>query len=115
MKDCSVILANLTTDEYRRFEAARISYSGSTGMGARPENYHGLAPYIATYLSELPKALNAIGWENIKVKFAGEQMQVWRHDEGKTANMRDIFHLLNITQLLLEMAVQLERRVCEVA
>jgi len=58
-----LILANLTIEEILRFNAADIPYSAST---AGPEN-GGLAPYIATYVSELQRAAEAMGWKTFAV------------------------------------------------
>lgn len=66
-ENISLILANLTPEDERRFHAARISYTGSTGPGAKPENYGGLAPYIATYLSALDRAVKAMGWHKFSI------------------------------------------------
>jgi hypothetical protein len=109
MRDISIILANLTADEYERFHAAGIGYSGSTGLGARTDSCDGVVPYIATYLSVLPKALHAMGWERIRVKFAGEQLQIWRYEDHKPFPERpEISQLLRIAELCLETAVHME-------
>jgi hypothetical protein len=66
-KYISLILSNLTVKEDARFHAARVGYSGSTGPHAAPELYGGLAPYIATSISELRPALRALRWRRFTV------------------------------------------------
>lgn len=73
MDNTALILANLTPEDDRRFHAARISYSGSTGAGAKPESYNGLAPYIATYASQLHHAVKAMGWEKFSIEATAVQ------------------------------------------
>jgi hypothetical protein len=84
MKLTALILANLTPEDEQRFHAAGIIYSGSTGQGAKPEAYHGLAPYIATYSSELTKATEAMGW--IRFSVEASEHQVIARCESRTGN-----------------------------
>jgi hypothetical protein len=64
----STIFANLTPEDYRRFEHAGISYSGSTGAHAKPEGVNGLVPYIASYEEVIPQATAAMGWKKFSVE-----------------------------------------------
>ena len=64
----TVTLARLTEAEYRRIENAGVNYSGSTGSGARPEDYNGLAPFIATYPGELGHAISVLGWKKFHLE-----------------------------------------------
>lgn len=67
MRAHSLILANLTDADFDAFSKARIGYSGSTGKGAA-DGYGDIGPYIATSLSELPKAIEAMGWERVTLE-----------------------------------------------
>lgn len=73
----SIILANLTAHERAAFHFASIPYSGDTG-DARPELYHGLAPYIATFLRDLPKAIEVMRWSDCSIHDANGQWIVRR-------------------------------------
>lgn len=64
----SLILANLTDADFDHFHAAHISYSGSTGKGARKWNPDQVEPYIATFLCNLPAVLHALGWHRARLE-----------------------------------------------
>lgn len=113
MNNDSVIIANITAADNEKFHAAHIPYSGSTGLAPRPSDPN--APYIATYLSELPRALKAMGWEHISftfsgVTFSGEQWIVRRHEAiYEACSYRpEVARLLRIAELCMEMAVRIE-------
>jgi hypothetical protein len=72
-KNDSLILANLTQKEYRRFQNARLMYSGSTGENANPKLYNGIAPYIATFLFNLKKVKKALRWKHPRLNLRGNQ------------------------------------------
>lgn len=74
----SVILANLEDEDNSRFHAAGLRYSGSTGIQAKPKDYAGLAPYIATSLDQLVEAMGAMRWHNFTVEMRGNQWIVRR-------------------------------------
>ena len=76
LKTKPVIFANLTPEEYERFEKARIETTGSSGKGGRPEDYKGLAPFIASYFYEIPKALHALGWKHSHISEHNGQMVI---------------------------------------
>jgi hypothetical protein len=61
----SLILANLKPEDAHHFHAAEIGFSGSTGAYAK--GYGGLAPYIATFLCELPRTIIALEWQHFSV------------------------------------------------
>jgi hypothetical protein len=73
MNTTSVILANLTPSDYRRIEEFGITCSGSTGVGAKPESYNGMAPYIATFVHELDRAIAALEWDDIHIQILHNQ------------------------------------------
>jgi hypothetical protein len=79
MRCDSAIFAKLTPKEYARFQKAHIMFSGSTGDFARPQDYGGLAPYIASYFSQIPKALRALRWKRIAVKQQGKSWIITKH------------------------------------
>lgn len=67
MRSQTLILANLRDADFDAFHAAHVGYSGSTGKGST-ESYGDIGPYIATCLSELPRALEAMGWECVAIE-----------------------------------------------
>jgi hypothetical protein len=73
----SVILANLTDDDFERFHSAHIKYSGSTGKGS-VKGYEPDGPYIATFMFELPAALIALDWTRVHLEHRGGQWIVRR-------------------------------------
>ncbi len=77
----SLILANLSPDDFQRFQDARISYSGSTGPNAT--GYGDLHSYIATDLSELNPATHALGWNNFTVEAKDNQWIVRKDDAAR--------------------------------
>jgi hypothetical protein len=70
-KTDSLLLIHLTPAEYERFEKSSIPYSGSTGKYANPEDYGGIAPYIATFFYCLPRAIKVLGWKRTNLRFEG--------------------------------------------
>jgi hypothetical protein len=76
-----LLLVHLTPEDYKRFHEARVPYSGSTGPYARPEDYHGLAPYVATFFGELARSVVAMRWHHFTVSKRGGQWIV-RHKEN---------------------------------
>jgi hypothetical protein len=67
-----LLLVNLTARDDAHFHAAHVPYTGATGLlGAK--SYGRLAPYIATYLGELPRAVLAMGWQHFTVAKRGGQ------------------------------------------
>lgn len=80
MKDVkSVILANLSEADERRFHAARVPYTGATGqrfMG--PDE-----PYIATLPQYLIPAMRAMGWERVEVEEVASQWIVRRAESER--------------------------------
>lgn len=83
-----VLLVNLSPGDYEQFMGARLSYSAGTGPGARPENYHGLAPYIATYWDCLREAVEAMRWTTFTLSRRSDQWVVRRVDYADH-NVRD--------------------------
>jgi hypothetical protein len=73
-RDHAVILAGLTAGDFERFHAAHVRYSGATGA-ADPR------AYIATFPSELPLALAALGWRRVKIK-CGRRNWIVRRRRG---------------------------------
>lgn len=66
----TLILANLTENEFQLFTQAGIQYSGSGGnWGDIPNDKKAL--YISTYISELAKSTKALGW----IKFSLEEKE----------------------------------------
>jgi hypothetical protein len=75
----TLLLVNLSAEDYAKFEAHPFPYSGSTGAGAAPELYGGLAPYIATYLNEIHRAMHTFGWKEAILSHEAGQ---WRLRSG---------------------------------
>lgn len=67
MENISLILANLTPEDERRFHAARIGWSGSTGGVVHTTKPNGPEPYIATYSEYLNRAVKAMGWHKFSI------------------------------------------------
>lgn len=63
----TLILANLTALDFKRFSKAAIPYTGSTGAGGKPEVYGEFGPYIATYRRELSRVIHAMRWKKVVV------------------------------------------------
>lgn len=64
----TLFFANLSPEDYAKFESSPFGYSGATGAGAKPEDYSGIGPYIATYLNELQVGMNTFGWEAVHLE-----------------------------------------------
>lgn len=95
----SMIVAYLTPEEYRRFEEAHIPRSGSTGAGAKPKDYGGLAPYIATFRNEFDRAIEVLGWKKISLEVCGECLIVRSVAEEIADLKRQLTELLNLSAL----------------
>lgn len=70
----ALILANLSKRDYKRFQKAKITYSGATGIGALPEDYNGIAPYIATYDGMFFDAVRAMKWSKFLLEITKHQI-----------------------------------------
>lgn len=74
----TLILAHLTRQDFERFHAAHITYSGSTGPVARLEHYPTTGAYIATFPVNLVAALTALEWTHPDVRLEGQSLIVTR-------------------------------------
>jgi hypothetical protein len=84
VNDTQVILANLSNEEFDRFRRAGVPYTCSSGpLALDPEGYAGVGPYIATVVSELGRAMEAIGWQNPN---AERQQNQWIIRNGDNTN-----------------------------
>lgn len=68
-----VILSRLTASEFEYLRLAEINHTGSTGAGGDSVPY---GPYIATYMFELPRALEVLGWHRMKMWYQNGQIVV---------------------------------------
>lgn len=69
----SLILCRLTDDDFDRFHAGKVTFSGSTGKGARSDDYWGVGPYIATFMFNMEKALTAMGWTEVRLELVSDK------------------------------------------
>ncbi len=72
----TLILANLTKCDFDHFYDARIPYSGEAAdphFDRDPRPWGKRAPYIATFLGELPRAVKAMKWEKFSVEIIDGQ------------------------------------------
>ena len=74
----TVILSHLSAEDCRRFAICPFLYSASTGPGGNSD----LGAYIATYLSELHRAVELFGWRSFFVEARGEQWIVRQWDSA---------------------------------
>ncbi len=72
-----IFLDGLSTGDFAKFHAAKITYCGSTGADVAE-------PYIATYLANLLRAAEALGWQYASVEFKGGR---WRFSGGVDAEV----------------------------
>lgn len=77
MRMRTLIVANMSDEDFDRFHAAHITLSGSTGKGAT-KGYGDVGPYIATYCTELLLVLDALGWERVDLSVEGETLTMRR-------------------------------------
>ena len=77
MNTRTLILANLTRQDFEHFSNAKITYTGTAAdprfgnSDPRPWGKH--APYIATYIGELLRAVKAMKWDSFSVEIIAGQ------------------------------------------
>lgn len=64
----TLFLARLSMEDFRRFNKLPFAATGTTGPNADPKKHGEMAPYIATFLSELGQAIETLCWDNVSVK-----------------------------------------------
>jgi hypothetical protein len=71
----TLLFCNLEPDEYDML-IRNIMHSGGTGATSRPEDYNGLAPYIATEMSQLHLGLAYLEWNHCHMFRIGDSYAI---------------------------------------
>lgn len=98
----SLILADLTPEEFDRFHAAGIGYTGSTGRSSRPEDYPGLGRYIASVESEFDRAVDALSWHRMVIENSENQLIVRRFERSTPDAPAAIFEPPSVSEAALD-------------
>jgi len=93
MNTTSLIVADMTEEDFDNFHAAGICFSGSTGRpGVSTSSYP--YPYIATYLGELERIVVSLKWPNFSAERHGSQWTIRKCDGN--SNMAVTFAMMHM-------------------